>query len=129
MNNRNPLCDFQHSNKSFLGKEKLEVMPRTSDYVKQRVITLYKQGLHFSKIARELKETEGITIYRCTISKLVKKFKQYGTMADKPIPGRKSKVLIEHFNFIDQKMEENDELTSPGKYCYKTNAYNYPNPE
>ena len=39
-------------------------MPRTSDYVKRRVIALYKQGLNYSKIARKLSEDEGITIYR-----------------------------------------------------------------
>ena len=61
-------------------------MPKTSDYVKNRVITLRKQGLNFSAIARTLKENEDITIYRRTISKIVKKFAKYGTLADKPIP-------------------------------------------
>ena len=32
------------------------------------------------------------------------------------IPGRKSTILNEHLDFIDAKMEENDELTSPGKF-------------
>ena len=98
-------------------------MPRTSDYVKNRVIALYKQGLNFSNIARMLKEHEGITIYRCTISKLVKKFQRFGTLADKPKPGPKSKALDEHLNFIDAKMEENDELTSPGKF-HSVNSFN-----
>ena len=90
-------------------------MPRTSDYVKHRVIALYKQGLNFSKITRELKENEVIKIYRCTFSKLIKKYTWYGTLVDKPTPGPKSIVLDEHFDFNDAKMEENDELTSPGK--------------
>ena len=64
-------------------------MPRTSDYVKRRVIALYKQGLNYSKIARKLSEDEGITIYRCTVAKLAKKFTRYGTLADKPNPGVK----------------------------------------
>ena len=51
-------------------------------------------------------------MYRCIISKLVKKFTQYGTLADKTIPCRKSKVLCEHLDFINAKMEENDELQS-----------------
>lgn len=93
-------------------------MPRTSVYVKQRIIALYKQGFHFAKIARILKETEGITVYRGTISKLVKKFTRHGTLADKPIPGRKSTILSQHLDFIDAKMEENDELTSPGKFLF-----------
>lgn len=74
-------------------------MPQSSDYVKQRVIALYRQGLNYSKITRELKESEGITVYHCTISKLVKKFTQYGMLADKPIPGTKSKVLSQHLDF------------------------------
>lgn len=40
-------------------------------------------------------------------------------LADKPIPGRKSKVLSEHLDFIDAKMEENDKLTSPGKFIVR----------
>ena len=101
-------------------------MPRTSDYVKQRIIALYRQGLNYSKIAHELKESEGITVYRCTISKLVKKFTRYGTLADKPIPGRKSKVLSQHLDFIDAKMEENDELTSPGKFVIRLGQDHFP---
>jgi len=91
-------------------------MPKTSDYVKNRVITLHKQGLSFSAIACTLKENENITIYRSTISKIVKKFAKCGTLADKPIPGRKPKVLTEHLDFADARLEENDELTSPGKF-------------
>lgn len=94
-------------------------MPWTSDYVKQRVIALYRQGLNYSKVTFELKETEGITVYHCTISKLVKKFTQYGTLADKLIPGRKWKILSQHLDFIDAKMEENDELMSPGKFIVR----------
>lgn len=94
-------------------------MPRTSDYVKQRVIALYRQGLNYSKVTCELKETEGITVYHCTISKLVKKFTRYGTLADKLIPGRKWKILSQHLDFIDAKMEENDELMSPGKFIVR----------
>lgn len=94
-------------------------MLRRSDYVKQRIIALYRQGLNYSKIACELKESEGITVHPCTISKLVKKFTWFGMLADKPIPGRKSKVLSEHLDFIDAKMEENDKLTSPGKFIVR----------
>ena len=92
-------------------------MPRTSlyMYVKYRAIALYRQGLNFSKIAHELLEKENVTIYRCTISKIVKKFACYGTVLDKPPPARSSKLLKEHLDFIDAKMEENDKLTSPGK--------------
>ena len=65
-------------------------------------------------------------MYRCTISKLVKKFTRYGTLADKPIPGRKSKVLSQHLDFIDAKMEENDELTSPGKFVIRLSQDHFP---
>ena len=98
-------------------------MPRTSDYVKNRVIALHNQGLNFSAISHEVKENEGITVYRCPISKIVKKFVQYGMLADKPLPGRKPKVVNEHRDFIDARMEENHELTSPGEINFTQSAF------
>ena len=79
-------------------------MPRTSDYVKRRVIALYKQGLNYSKIARKLSEDEGITIYRCTVAKLAKKFTRYGTLADKPNPG------VKRLEFATKCAENNEQF-------------------
>ena len=46
---------------------------------------------------------------------ILKEYKSSGSLADKTAPGRKPILLLDQLNFIDAKMEENDELTAIGK--------------
>ena len=66
---------------------------------------------------------------RCqAVAKILKQFRECGTLADKPAPGRKSIVSIQHLDFIDAKLEENDELTAVSKkkkyyFCRVSRAF------
>ena len=44
---------------------------------------------------------------------LIRKYKETGTVADKKRPKRDVKLTIEHYNFIDENMVENSELSAP----------------
>lgn len=86
-------------------------MGRTPVYTKLRIISLASQSLSVNSIVRELQE-ENIRIRRQTVTRILKKYKREGTIADKAGPGRKPILTREQMIFIDAKMEENDELTS-----------------
>ena len=89
-------------------------MGRTPVYTKLRIISLASQSLSVNSIVRELQE-ENIRIRRQTVARILKKYKREGTIADKAGPGRKPILTREQMEFIDAKMEENDELTSIGE--------------
>ena len=88
----------------------------TSEYVKLRVLSLLRQGKKISETVRELQDVDGVKIDRRTVAKLLQKLKTNSSIADKTSPGRPSKLLRQHLDFIDQKLEENDELTAPGRF-------------
>ena len=90
-------------------------MTGTSDYVKTRVRSLYNKGKRISEAVRELK-IEGISISRATVAKYYKKIKAGESLLDKPRPGRPSALKLHHYDFIDEQITKNDELTSVGKY-------------
>ncbi|KXJ16808.1 Transposable element Tcb2 transposase [Exaiptasia diaphana] len=89
-------------------------MVRTSDYVKLRVLNSFKKRRNVAETVRKLRSDDGIKIDRRTVSKLFKKFKTGQSTADKPNKGRTPTITKQHYDFIDQKLEENDELTSVG---------------
>ena len=62
-------------------------MPRTSEYVKEKVANLLQSGKRQHEIVAELK-AEGLSITRQTVSSLEKRLKQTGIMADKISTGR-----------------------------------------
>lgn len=91
-----------------------ESMGRTPPYVKLRIIALSSGAKNINTIVRQLKE-EGIKIRRQTVARIIKQFKECGSLTDKPAPGRTPVLTREHMDFIDAKLEENDELTAVGK--------------
>ena len=90
------------------------VMARTPVYTKLRIISLSSQLQSINSIVRQLHE-ENIKIRRQTVARILKKFKREGTLTDETVPGRKTILTREQLEFIDAKMEENDELTSIGE--------------
>ena len=89
-------------------------MGRTPVYVKLRIVSLSSKLKSISAIVRQLHE-EGTNIRRHTVARILKQYKVNGSLADKRAPGRKPVLSMERLNFIDAKMEENDELTAIGK--------------
>lgn len=89
-------------------------MTRTPEYTKLRIISLASKSKSVNAIVRQLKE-EDTRITRQTVAKVLKKYRESRTVADKTAPGRQPILTREQMDFIDSKMEENNELTSIGK--------------
>ena len=92
-----------------------------------RVISLSSKAHSIIAIVRQLQQ-EDIKIRRQTVAKILKQFRECGTLADQPAPGRKPIVSMQHLDFIDAKLEENDELTVVGKkkkfyFCRVSRAF------
>ena len=79
-----------------------------------RIISLSSESKSINAIVRQFKE-EDTRITRQTVAKVLKKYRESGTLADKTAPGRQPNLTRDQMDFIDSKMEENDELTSIGK--------------
>lgn len=90
------------------------IMGRTQVYVKLRIVSLSSKSKSINAIVCQLQE-EGIKIRRQTVARILKKYKDSGSLADKVSNGRKPILSMEQLNFIDAKMEENDELTAIGE--------------
>lgn len=93
-------------------------MVRTADFVKLRALSLLKKGKTIAGTVRELKEVDGVSINRKTVAKLLRHLKTNTSIVDKARSGRPSKLSQEHLDFIDRKLEENDELTAPGMFDF-----------
>lgn len=89
-------------------------MGKTPLYVKLRITSLSSKSKSINAIVHQL-QNEGIKIRRQTVARILKQFKENGTLADKTATGRRPTLTTEHMNLIDAKMEENDELTAIGK--------------
>jgi transposase len=87
-------------------------MGRISEYVKLRIYANFKRNAKICNVVKELKENDDIVISRNTVARWYKKFRESGSLilADKKSSGRPSLVKKCHMDFIDQKLEENDEL-------------------
>ena len=90
----------------------------TSEYVKLRILALFRLNFKVCQVVCELRR-EGIKITRKTVGKFFKRFRDEDfALCDLPRCGRPKSLQQRHLDFIDTKMEENDELTAAGKYKY-----------
>ena len=89
-------------------------MGRTSEYIKRRVVAKFKQNKKISEVVRELKEEEDLSISRHAVARVFGKIRTNASLADNYSTGRQPLLQNNHLAFIDQKMQENDELTSIG---------------
>ena len=94
-------------------------MGRTPEHVKIRIVSLSSKSKSINAIVRQLQD-EGIKIRRQTVARIIKKYNEEGSLADKPASGRKPVLTMEQMTFIDEKMEANDELTAVGKNLIET---------
>ena len=79
-----------------------------SEYVQLRLLSVYKSNA-IAKAVRELFSVEGIKIDRKTVAKNYKRFKRARSLRDSR-NGRPPTLERRYFDFIDQKLEQNDEL-------------------
>ncbi len=88
-----------------------DTMGRMSMDTRARVVWMWRAGFPISKIRERLGE-EGIQVSRKSLYHLVKKYKQTQTIADIKRAPRRSKLTKQQFEFVDEAMDANVELTS-----------------
>ena len=87
-------------------------MGKLSLYARSRVVSLSTEAnLSVIAVTRILAK-EGIKVSRMSVSRFLKRYRASGSLHDAPRSGRKCKLSEEQLTFIDEKMKENDELTS-----------------
>ena len=86
-------------------------MPKISSYTRTRIELLHNQGLHPAGIFKSLK-SEGLLVSLSSITRMIKKLRLTGSVANLPRSGRPKKLSMEAKAFIDQQMRKNDEMTS-----------------
>ena len=105
---KHEICHFDQS-----------AMVRT-EYVRLSPYSFFRANFKISTAIRELSRADGVKISRKTVRKYYKCFRQNTPIGDLPRSGRPPTIQHEHFDFIDQKLEENDELTASGKWTANT---------
>ena len=86
-------------------------MGKLSLYARNRVNSLQSSGVNITKITDILQE-EGIRTSRSSVSLFLSRYRRSGRLQDAPRSGRKQILYEQHCKYIDNKMTENDELTS-----------------
>ena len=82
-----------------------------SAYWRQRIISLWTQGQSISSIVRLL-HAEGRDTMRTTVRKWVFRWEEQAGLEDKARSGRDSKISSEVAEYMDEQLEEDDELSS-----------------
>ena len=83
-----------------------------STYTKLRIIHYHNQGYKPYTISNQLKEQDHVSVSRYGVLKFLKTYSATGSIERKPGSGRLSKVTGEIKEFVDRKMEEDDETTA-----------------
>ena len=86
--------------------------PKVSSYIKQRIVSLYKNKRSYNEICRIIFSEEKFKVSRQAVSFIIRKYNTTRTTANRLKSGRPSTVTLEMLDFIDNAMEEDDELTS-----------------
>ena len=87
-------------------------MGKLSLYARKRIVNLRRLGKNVSEIVRKIREEDNITASRPAVSLFLKRFNQTGSINDKQRTGRHRKLVLQHFDIIDEEMRRNDELSS-----------------
>ncbi|CAB4032482.1 Transposable element Tcb2 transposase [Paramuricea clavata] len=86
-------------------------MGKLSQYARKRIISLHSSGINRTKIQKAL-DQEGIKTSRSAISLFLSRYSRTDDIGDAPRSGRNAKLAPEAIAYIEEKMQENDELTS-----------------
>ena len=86
-------------------------MGKLSEFARNRIVSPESSGTSITKIRNILKE-EGIKTSRPAVSLFLSRYERSGSLADAKRSGRKPILSGCERDFIDDKMKNNDELTS-----------------
>lgn len=89
-------------------------MGRLSFYARTRLVNLMerKPYLRIADLKRQLEAEDGVIVSRQSLSRFLKKYKETGLIQDLPRAGRNPILKLDHCDFIDTKMEVNNELSA-----------------
>ena len=82
-----------------------------SSYWRQGIVSLWSQGQNISSVVRILC-AEGTDTTRTTVRKWIFRWQEQSGLEDKPRCGRVSKITSEIAEYLDQQLEDDDELSS-----------------
>ena len=82
-----------------------------SNYKQQRIIYYWHLGKHPYTIAKLLRE-EGLQTSRCGVAKVLRKYKQTGSIGCRPGSGRPSKISLQVLHIVEAQMQLDDETTA-----------------
>ena len=97
-------------------------MGRMSLATRSRVISMWRDGFKLSKIHRHLAE-EGLAITKPSLCRLISKYKQTGSVADRRRTRPVKKLNDAHYRFIDNAMSQDDELSCPKLHILLKEAF------
>ena len=85
-----------------------------SYYARKRIVNIKTNQPNMTRadIATLLQEQDNIKVSEKSISKVWKKWSTFGTIADLPRTGAPPILTYRHMNYIDEKTEEDRELSS-----------------
>ena len=86
-------------------------MGRTSVDTRARVVWLWRAGYSVSNIRKRLLE-EDIKVSRKSLYVLLKNYQQTSSIADRKKEPRRRLLGVQHFQFVDEALEGNNQLTS-----------------
>ena len=95
---------------------RVSVMGRLSIETRQRVVLLWKSGMKIKDIHRQLREENTVTS-ETLLYLLIAKYAKCGKVSNIKRSSRPSILGNEHYKFIDNAMEEDDELTAYKLHC------------
>lgn len=87
-------------------------MARMSLHTWERVINLHKSGFKLKDIQALLK-IEEINVSKTSLCLLIKKYKTFGIITDKPRSVQSRKLTMEHLQLIDGALDQDDEISTP----------------
>lgn len=86
-------------------------MGKLPQYARNRIISLHMANNSIVSIVKILEE-DGIKTSRNSVSSFIARYQRTGNINDAQRSGRKPLLREDDKNFVDEKMRENDELTS-----------------
>mgnify|MGYP001792506469 CR=1 FL=1 len=93
------------------------IMVGISEYIKMLVFCYFKKLLKICEIVKKILDEEGIKIGRNKLARLIAKVWSSTLTLARPNNERPSILSKKHYyDFIDRKMEENDQLISVGRF-------------
>ena len=102
-------------------------MGRLTHEQKTKIVRLRERNMNISEIVRTLADDD-CKISRLSVRRFLRRFQERQSFENAPLPGRPAEdVTPQLMTFVDNQMEQNDELTAPNlqKKIYEEFGVNF----